>query len=102
MLRKGKLSRKLIKSVILILCVSSGLILNSCVSYNPSLYVTENVLNPNEEVKKCPLGWIEDGKIVNDAGEEIFIERGVIINEAFSQWVVDLKNAVKELLKLVK
>jgi len=88
--------------VILILCVSSGLILSSCITYNPSLYSSYDVLIPNEEVQKCPLGWVENGKIINDAGEEILIKKGVIINEAFSQWVVELRKEIKRLRKLVK
>ena len=88
--------------MILILCVSSGLILNSCLKYDPSIYPIKDVLIPNEEVQKCPLGWVENGKIVNDAGEEILIKKGVIINEAFSQWVVELRKEIKRLRKLVK
>jgi len=60
------------------------------------------VLIPNEEVQKCPLGWVENGKIINDAGEEILIEKGIIINEAFSQWAVELRTEIKRLRKLVK
>jgi len=78
------------------------LVLSSCITYNPSLYSSYDVLIPNEEVQKCPIGWVESGKIVNDTGEEIVIDKGIIINEAFSQWVVELRDEIKKLRKLVK
>ena len=102
MQNKERHLKRLGRIIILILCVSSGLILNSCLKYDPSIYPIKDVLVPNEEVQKCPLGWVVNGKVVNDAGEEIFIEDGAIINEAFSQWVVELRKEIKRLRKLIK
>lgn len=42
-----------------------------------------------------PIGWVEAGKIVNDKGEEIRIEKGVIVNEAFILWVYELKEEIR-------
>ena len=88
--------------MILVSCVSCGLVLNNCVRPNPSLYPIKDVLVPNEEVQKCPIGWVKDGKIVNDAGEEIFLTDGIVVNEAFSIWVWELREEIKRLRKLVK
>ena len=91
--------KRLIRIAIVVFFVSYGLTISSCSRYDPSLYPSYDVLNPGEEVRKNPVGWIENGKVVNDAGEEIFIEKGVIVNEAFSQWVVELR---KEIVRLRK
>lgn len=56
-------------------------------------------MNPGPEVLLNPIGWVEDGKVVNDAGVEIHIEKGIVVNEAFSLWVYELKEEIKKLRK---
>jgi hypothetical protein len=73
------------------------LAINSCVSYDPTLYQGYDILNPGPDVRKNPLGWVESGIIVNDLGEKIDIMKGVVINEAFLLWAYELKEEVKKL-----
>lgn len=63
------------------------------------MYPSYDVLNPGPEVRANPIGWIDAGKIVNDKGEEIKIEKGVIVNEAFVIWVYELRNEIEKLRK---
>ena len=94
---KGKNFSRQLRIMILLLCVSFGL--SNCTSYNPAMYASYDVLNPGPEVRKNPIGWVVDGKIVNDKGEEIKIEKGIIVNEAFSVWVYELKEEIEKLQK---
>jgi hypothetical protein len=59
------------------------LICSACHSYDPTLYPGYDVLRPNEEVLKNPLGFDKDGN--------------AIVNEAFMLWVYELK---QEIIKL--
>ena len=90
MQKKEKNYLKLGSVAILILCVSFGLI-TSCTGYNPSFYPSYDVLNPGPEVQINPIAWVKDGKVVDDADKEIMIQDGIVVNEAFSLWVFELK-----------
>ena len=70
------------------LLISCFLIISGCTHYDPTLYPGYDVLNPNEEVRKNPLGFTDNGN--------------VIVNEAFMLWVYELKEEIKRLRKLVK
>jgi len=61
---------------------------SACHSYNPTLYPGYDVLRPNEEVLKNPLGFDKDGN--------------AIVNEAFMLWVYELKQEIIKLRKKVK
>lgn len=65
------------------------MICSACHSYNPTLYPGYDVLNPSEEVKKNPLGFIDDETGAHNA----------IVNQAFMLWVYELK---QEIIKLRK
>jgi hypothetical protein len=64
------------------------LICSGCHGYDPTLYPGYDVLNPNEEVKKNPLGFDKD----NNA----------IVNEAFMLWVYELKQEIIKLREKLK
>jgi len=66
----------------------SCFLISSCTHYDPTLYTGYDILNPNEEVRKNPLGFTEDGN--------------VIVNEAFILWVYELKREVERLRKLIR
>lgn len=85
---KGKNFRRLSRTAILTLCVSFFLICSGCHGYDPTLYPGYDVLNPNEEVKKNPLGFDKD----NNA----------IVNEAFMLWVYELKQEIIKLREKLK
>ena len=83
-----------------------SLLLFSCAPYHPSLFPSYNVLNPGPEVRINPIGFIS----FNEAGEpDITFSADIIpgvnyaiINEAFSQWVRELKDEVERLRELEK
>ena len=68
---------------IVLTIVLMALIFSSCVSYNPSLFSSYDVLRPGEEVLKNPLAFDKDGN--------------AIVNQAFILWVFELKAEVKKL-----
>ena len=80
-----------------------GLICNiGCTQYNPSLFPSYDVLNPGPEVLENPLGFI----YFDDKAQEFKIEwkadaildtseNYVIINDAMSQWIRELKDALR-------
>ena len=76
------------KKRIILTIVLVTLIFSSCISYNPSLFSSYDVLNPSEEVKKNPLGFDKDGN--------------AIVNEAFMLWVYELKQEIIKLREKVK
>lgn len=57
------------------------------------------VLNPDPEVKMNPIGWIKDGRIEDRDGNEIFLDQGIIVNEAFMVWVNEMKIQLEKCLK---
>jgi hypothetical protein len=75
---------------ITIALILGALIFPACVSYNPSLYPSYDVLNPGPDVRKNPISITEDPV----THESLFI-----VNTAFLQWVDELK---QEILKLRK
>jgi hypothetical protein len=61
------------------------LILTGCTAYNPSLFQGYDLLSPNAEVKKNPIGVTADGNF--------------IVNADFMMWVFELKAEVLRLRK---
>lgn len=57
------------------------------------------VLNPGPEVTGNPIGWIKDGRIEDRTGNEIYLDQGIVVNEAFMTWVWDMKTELAKLLK---
>lgn len=80
MQRKKRLSRKLLKTVILISFASFILVGSSC-HYEPRLVPVADVLKPGPEVEI--IGFTDDGH--------------VIVNEAYILWVEALKDEIKRL-----
>ena len=60
----------------------------SCVSYDPSLYPSYDCLNPGSEVRLNPIRVTDDGNFV--------------VNQAYLSWVVELKQEILRLRKLVE
>jgi len=106
MQKRGKNIIRLGKSGILLLFVTTFLILiNSCTAYNPSFYPSYDVLNPGEAVRKNPQAWVDyDGEKFTVTWDEAIgkPEIGktyVIVDEAFIQWVRELKSEIQHLRK---
>lgn len=59
-----------------------------CPRYKPELAGGYDVLVPNEEVRKNPLGFTVDGNI--------------IVNPAFSAWVLELEQTIVKLRKYLR
>jgi len=96
-----------IGSIILLLFVSFFFV--SCTGYNPSLFPSYDILNPGEEVRANPLGFVVfdaelehyviiwDTDIILKSGEEY-----TIINEAFLFHYRELWDEIKKLRKLLE
>jgi len=82
--RQPRKHSKLIKCLILLLCVS-GFIVTSCTQYNPAFYPGYDVLNPSAEVRENPIRTTSDGLFA--------------VNSAFLQWVDDLQAEIEKLRK---
>ena len=66
----------------LIFClISLGFVV--CTQYDPNLWTGYDILNPNEEVRKNPLGFTDEGY--------------AIVNQAFIFWTYELKEEIKRL-----
>lgn len=100
---KEKSLKRLLRNAILLIFVS--LFLVNCVSYDPTLYQGYDVLNPNDAVKKNPLGTVEyDAELKDfvikwdyefiDAAGDYFIVDGL-----FLQWIKELREEVEKLRK---
>jgi len=74
-------------SLVLLLFVSIFLSC-SCTTYEPSLYPSYDVLNPGPEVRLNPIRVTDDGNFV--------------VNQAYLYWVVELKQEIIRLRKLVE
>jgi hypothetical protein len=55
----------------------------SCSAYHPGLYSGYDILSPNEEVKKNPLSFTDDGNL--------------IVNQAFILYVYELRQEIRYL-----
>ncbi|MAH50269.1 hypothetical protein CMI37_30895 [Candidatus Pacearchaeota archaeon] len=100
MLKEKKKSLKLwIMAVLMILLILS---LNSCASYDPSIYHSAyyDVLEPSDSVRIVGVCYIVDGEI--KIAELKYIDRNpneryIIVNKAFILWVDELKYEIKQL-----
>ena len=94
--------RRSIAVVIMILLLFAlFFLISNCTSYHPSFYPSYDVLNPRPEVKANPYGTaarLEDGtyEIRLDSTLE-HKDNYFLVNQAFWQWVAELKEEVKRL-----
>lgn len=83
-------------ATILTICLN----FSTCITFKSAIdEALMKVLNPGPEVRLNPIGWIKDGRIEDRAGNEIYLEQGIIVNEEFMGWVWDMKAELEKFVK---
>lgn len=89
------------------LCVALGLICSAaCTAYNPAYFASYDVLRVSPAVEINPIGFISfdmDGDPYVDLNAPVQPGQNyVIVNEAFAQWVGELKQEIIDLRKALE
>ena len=100
------LKRRWIRSGLILLILAISLpFASSCTKYNPALYPSYDVLNPNESVRKNPLAVAEvtpEGEIKIHKDSSFLPGKYFIVDQAFMMWVYELKQEILKIRKLIK